>query len=99
MNSVRQQVQLAEVVTSLYTKGHVDLAADIIVLSGTKNGKHVLFDDKDLSSVFMETLHELLDNLGFENIMKVSKKRAKELEKLPPAFDAANPSMISLIRK
>ena len=98
LQDTKQQIELAEIVTSLYRRGCLDLAADIILLTSSYDGTHVLFDDTNRDSTFMRTLHELLDDLGFDSIMKVSKEKAEKLGDMLPKFNTQYPGHISPVK-
>lgn len=97
--STKQQKELAEVTAALVQKGHEDLASDIIILANTYNGTHVFFDDRNTDSVFMNTLHTLLDELGFKNILRISREKAGRMAKAPPAFNSQYPGHVSPIKQ
>lgn len=99
VSDTKQQVQLAAVTASLFRKGHKDLAAEIVLLMlGSYNGQHVLFDDTDLDTVYMRTLHELLEDLGFHNILKTSKERAEDIHVRPLPFSPQYPGMVTPLK-
>jgi len=97
--SVQSQIRLASIVSSLYSKGKTDLAADIIALTASYDGTHVLFDSKNMDSVFMLTLHELLDDLGFTSIMKLSREKAERIAKTPQGLNPQYPLNISPVNE
>lgn len=98
-STIKQQIELADIVTSLYSKGHVDLASDVVLcVVSSYNGQHVLFDDKNMDSVFMRTLHELLDEIGFDSIMKVSRDKALHLGRAPATFNTQYPGSVFPIK-
>lgn len=69
----------AMLAAKLYAEGKLDTVADIVLTVGEAK-RHPVDDDH---GVFLQSLRDMLDETGMDEILKVSEKRRKALEKLP----------------
>jgi len=82
----------ALLVSKLHADGKHEIAADIVgtFMLGSRLTSASEIKQYDLMNgdvPVLEELHEMLDELGYENIVKMGEKRRKELERGPPGIN------------
>ncbi len=88
----------ALLIARTWHEGRHDIAADILatlhgndqqaLVQASKAAEHTIGDD---SGALLEALHDILDETGFQSILKISEKRCKELKNLKPSMTYTRP--------
>lgn len=91
----------ALLIARTWHEGRHEIAADILAtLHGndqqalalaSKSADHPLSGD---DGPLLESLHDILDETGFQSILKISKSRCKELKNLKPSMIAPKPGPV-----
>jgi hypothetical protein len=74
----------------LVSDGKMEVAADVVgtlTLRRVQASEVKQFDLMSGDAPILDELHEMLDELGYDSLMKMGEKRRKELENGPPGIN------------